>query len=228
MMGSILIIEMVRKNQYKHYDFNKNSAKEDDTRKYYEELIYKLQTELSENERRWADIHHLIVNGQGNDDILIDGDSPKKIITTVFFKNLGLNTKEINVEKKSVFVLTPFSKRESQTFTIVNKVCRDVDLKCSRGDEVYRENNILSHIVKSILQANIIIVNINGRNPNVFYELGICHAIGKPVLIISKSKNDLPFDINAKNIIFYNGDHDLEIKLKNELLKIFINKTNST
>lgn len=225
-IGVIVVIEVIRKNQYTHYDFKNKKANEDDTRKYNEELIYKLQTELSENARRWKDIHHLIVNGQGNNDILLEDGSPKKLISTAFFENLGLNIKEISIERKSVFVLTPFSKREANTFTIINKVCREVDLKCSRGDEVYHEGNILSHIVMSILQANIVIVNINGRNPNVFYELGICHAIGKPVLIISKSKGNLPFDINAKNIIFYNGEHDLESKLKNELLKIFINIIN--
>lgn len=81
---------------------------------------------------------------------------------------------------------------------------------------------LLTHIITSILQSNIIIANINGRNPNVFYELGICHAIGKSVILILQSKKELPFDVINKNIIFYKNLDDLKFLLKSELLKIFI------
>lgn len=218
MMFTVTLLVMERMKKKRDKD---KSEKIDSSREYYEELLYKMQNELTENKRRWKDLNHLIVNGQEGKKLV--PDTYFEYGNTSFLKNLGIDIEDIEIEKKSVFVLTPFLKEEDETFGIIKRVCNDVDLKCSRGDEIFRDNNILSHVVLSILQSNIIIANINGRNPNVFYELGISHAIGKPVILISKTMNDVPFDINGKNIIFYNKAIDLQTKLKDELLKIFIN-----
>ena len=59
------------------------------------------------------------------------------------------------------------------------------------------------------------IANISGRNPNVFYELGLAHALGKPVIIVSESLSDIPFDINSSRILAFDDEKDLETKLKN-------------
>ena len=67
---------------------------------------------------------------------------------------------------------------------------------------MHRDKDIFTHIITPILQSYIIIVNINGRNPNVFYVLGICHALGKSVILISQSKKELPFDIIDKILFF--------------------------
>lgn len=217
-IGVVLTGEQVKKNR--HTDYNER-AQIDNYRKYFEDRIYKLQEELAANERRWSDVNHLIINGQrsikpfGNDEA-------NSYPPTTFFENLGIDVNKVYVDHKSVFVLTPFSDDGTKTFNIIKNICGEVDIKCSRGDEVNRQGNILSHIVLSILQSNIIIANINGRNPNVFYELGICHTLGKPVIIISNIKDNPPFDINAKNIIFYKDSNDLQFQLRSELLKIYI------
>lgn len=223
-IAMILTMEYVRKNRYTRYNDKETSVRLDKAREYYEEMLYKLQNELMENERRWKDVNHIIVSGQSDGQIVLDTEKKPSVIS--FLENLGIDLGKIEVEKKSVFVLTPFLNEEADTFTAIKKVCGDVNLSCTRGDEVYRDKNILSHIVTSILQSKIIIANINGRNPNVFYELGICHAIGKPVILISQTKSDLPFDINGKNIVFYNDLAELQVLLKNELLKIFISGEN--
>lgn len=224
-IGIIITVEQVRKNRFsqRKSEYELRSKIEiDEYRRFYEEKIYSLQKELMANERRWKDVNHLIISGQSGSNTLSDNPSNNSLSPTKFFRNIGIDPDEIIVEKKSVFVLTPFSTEGTKTFDVIKKVCGEVDLKCSRGDEVFRNNNILSHIIASILQANIIIANIDGRNPNVFYELGICHTIGKAVIIISNMNDKLPFDINAKNIIFYTDSTDLQLQLRSELLKIFI------
>ena len=227
MIAIILTMEQVKKNMHirrKEELEIRNNAEMDDYRRYFEEKIYALQKELLANERRWVDANHLVVSGQSDEAIVPDYLSNSIPSPTKFFKSLGISVDEIIISKKTVFVLTPFSSEGTQTFEIIRKICNDVDLKCSRGDEIRYNDNILSHIVKSILQANIVIANVDGRNPNVFYELGICHAIGKPIIIISNInvKGKLPFDINAKSIIFYKDTSDLQYQLRNELLKAFI------
>lgn len=228
----VLTMEYIKKNQYmrrKNERDEMNVARIDSYREYFEDKIYTLQKELLANERRWADVNHLIVSGQTSNKISPNNSLNDIQFSSSFFKTLGISADQLILEKKSVFVLTPFSDEGTQTYDIIKKICGDVDLKCSRGDEIYHNDNILSHIIRSILQANIIIANVDGRNPNVFYELGICHVIGKPVIIVSHlgTTKDLPFDIKAKNIIFYSDKNDLQIQLKNELLKAFIGDVNN-
>lgn len=192
----------------------------DESRDYFEKRIYDLQEKLLNNEKRWNKINHLILDAQSN--VIDKSIKENDFIDLPFFSKLGIDYQGIILDPKFVFVLTPYIREEEQTYKIIKNVCMDVGLKCSRGDEVFRDNNILSHIVSEILKSKIVIVNINGRNPNVFYELGICHTIGKKVILISENKDNIPFDIINKNIVFYKDDEELASRLKNELLKIFI------
>lgn len=191
-------------------------------RQYYEELLYNLQKRMSENEKRWTEINHLIVSGQKG--INLNWNERNFVLDIPFFKGIGITEDDVAIEKTSIFVLTPFLSKEEKTYQTVQQECSNIGLICRRGDEEYRENDLLSHIVKGILKSRAVIVNINGRNPNVFYELGICHAIGKPVIIITSLNNedDIPFDVKGKNIVFYRDLEELKLKLRSELLKLFI------
>lgn len=227
MYAILIIIFLLRKSntsQRRNKDLDSMIAYER-MRDYYEARIYRLQTELASNEHRWQDINHLVVNGQ--DVPLSPHSAEEPLISDRFFKNMEIDTSKIEVEKNFVFVLTPFSEEEKSTFSAIKEICGNAGLKCMRGDETHREGNLLRHIVTYILECDIIIANINGRNPNVFYELGICHSIGKPVIMISnfKFKDTLPFDVSGKNIVFYDNLEDLQEQLKNELLKLYIHKT---
>ncbi|MBK8089395.1 MAG: hypothetical protein IPK31_16460 [Chitinophagaceae bacterium] len=97
-------------------------------------------------------------------------------------------------------------------------------MRCERGDEKFYRGDIFSQILKSIVKANLIIANINGRNANVLYELGIAQALDKPTIFIAKSVEDIPLDIKSKRFIIYKSDLDLERLLKAELLRIFVEK----
>lgn len=218
----IIILNQLNKNREFRQKYESRKIGYDRYREYYEKELYKLQNELVENQRRWEDVNNLIVSGQ--QDSLIENNTIQQL-PEVFLKRFGINLSDLEYNDKSVFVLTPFLEREFDTYNTIKEVCTEVNLSCSRGDETYRDKDLLMHIITSIAESSIIIANINGRNPNVFYELGICHSIGKPVILVSNNKKDLPFDIQNKNIIFYNNKIDLNSKLKSELLRIFIDKS---
>jgi hypothetical protein len=61
----------------------------------------------------------------------------------------------------------------------------------------------MSDIWAAICAARIVIADCTGRNPNVFYEIGIAHAVGKPVVLITQDVNDIPFDISHIRYIIY-------------------------
>ena len=54
-----------------------------------------------------------------------------------------------------------------------------------------------------IIRSRFIVADCTGRNPNVFYEIGIAHTIGKPVIAITQSTTDVPFDLTHRRYIEY-------------------------
>ena len=74
-------------------------------------------------------------------------------------------------------------------------------------------------IWENILRADLIIADLTGRNPNVFYELGYAHALHKNTVLITQSIDDVPFDLRHRQMIKYfataKGYKDLNESLKN-------------
>jgi hypothetical protein len=89
-----------------------------------------------------------------------------------------------------------------------------------RGDEEFIRGDVLPHILKYICKAAVVIANIDGRNANVFYELGIAHAMDKSTLLVSKTVEDFPIDVQSKKIIIYKHLRELSSLLKDELLRL--------
>lgn len=72
-----------------------------------------------------------------------------------------------------------------------------------RADEIYGTKSIIEDIFEEIYKAKLIVADVSHKNPNVNYELGVAHALNKPVIIISSSMNDVPFDYRHRRIIIY-------------------------
>ncbi|PCD05698.1 hypothetical protein CMV16_21955 [Peribacillus simplex] len=210
------------KKEKERYDYEKKQVHLDDMRNYYESKMFELDKKLSADPIRWKETNHLVLNG--NETSLNSKNINSNItVASNFLLNHGLSSDDLNVDKKSVFVLTSFIDSEKPVYKEIKAICDDVGLNCSRSDEEYISSDILPHILRKISQARLIIANIDGRNPNVYYELGIAHALDKPTILISKSLNDIPFDLKSKNIIFYQNFRELRQKLNTELIKTIIN-----
>jgi nucleoside 2-deoxyribosyltransferase len=76
-----------------------------------------------------------------------------------------------------------------------------VDAK--RADEVYGPGVIIADIVKQIVESKLIIAEITPANPNVYYEIGYAHALGKPTILIAEKATELPFDVSPFRVLFY-------------------------
>lgn len=72
-----------------------------------------------------------------------------------------------------------------------------------RADEIYTPTEIIKDIWAAINNAKVIIAELTTRNPNVMYELGLSHALNKPVVMISQSTDDIPFDLRSLRCILY-------------------------
>lgn len=81
---------------------------------------------------------------------------------------------------------------------------------CKRGDEKILTVPLLDKVVSYIQEADVVIADCTGRNPNVFYELGIAHTLKKDVILITNDPIDeAPSDIRAFEFIRYSLDDHL-------------------
>jgi hypothetical protein len=115
------------------------------------------------------------------------------------------------------FIVMPFSKEFDAVYGQgIRPACVAANLTCARVDEQVFLDHILSRIYTEVAAADLVIADLSGRNPNVFYEVGYAHALGKRVVLLAQSIAEVPFDLNHYPNIVY-GD-DLEF-LRTELTK---------
>jgi nucleoside 2-deoxyribosyltransferase len=228
-IGFILAISLIvirkksERTSFERYDNKTRMVELDYFRKNLERQQYEISRKLEENEKRWNDINHLIISSQNKLNENINRDNDFRL--NDFLKNANINEKNINeIDDSLVFVLTPFNERFIKSYESILDVCSKYGLRCLRGDERFVEGDIFPQIMKHIVNAKIIIANITGRNPNVFYELGIAHALNKPTIIISENLSDATFDIQSKNILLFKSQKELIEKLESTIVKLSLNK----
>ena len=95
-------------------------------------------------------------------------------------------------------------------------------IKVQPWNEQFIRGGVLSHILKELTSASIVIANIDGRNPNVYYELGIAHALDKDVILISSSVEEVPFDLKSQRLIVWKHPAELEKELNTTLTRILV------
>jgi hypothetical protein len=112
------------------------------------------------------------------------------------------------------FVLMPFASQFTTIYSSLKEVIVNAKMHCYRADEIFKPTAIVNTIKEMIIRSNIIIADLTGRNPNVFYELGYAHALGKNTILITQNSDDVPFDITHRQYILYISPEDLRIKIE--------------
>jgi hypothetical protein len=106
--------------------------------------------------------------------------------------------------KRDLFVLMPFSEALRPVYEDhIKKVCAEIGLTVARADDFFSAHSVMTDVWSGILFAGAIIADCTGRNPNVFYEIGLAHVLGKPVVLITQSTDDVPFDVRHIRFIQY-------------------------
>lgn len=130
---------------------------------------------------------------------------------------------------RSCFVLMPFDKLFDELYQEVLKEClEENNFSVIRADELYGSKPIMEDILRHIESSEIVVADLTGRNPNVFYELGIAHS-RKPnnnVIIITQNLDDVPFDLRPFRVIQYqptiSGAKALAKQLKNTIMEFWL------
>jgi nucleoside 2-deoxyribosyltransferase len=109
------------------------------------------------------------------------------------------------------FVISPIGPTDSDIRRQADKVLKHIirksleplGFKVIRADAISEPGTINLQVMKRIVDSEIVVADLTGTNPNVMYELAIRHAIGKPVILLLKSSEKIPFDIATERTIFY-------------------------
>ncbi|KAB5489516.1 hypothetical protein [Flagellimonas hadalis] len=109
-----------------------------------------------------------------------------------------------NKERPNCFIIMPFGGWFDKYFSdIYVPAIEKAGFEAKRADDLYRPGNIVNDIWNYTKNANVILADLTNKNPNVFYELGLAHAITKPAILITASMEDVPFDLRSLRVIVY-------------------------
>lgn len=106
--------------------------------------------------------------------------------------------------KPFCFVLMPFDASFNDIYEFgIKGACTDAGIYCERVDEQVFFGSMLERIYSQISRADLLVADMTGKNPNVFYEVGYAHALGKNVVLLTSVAQDIPFDLKHFPHIVY-------------------------
>lgn len=111
----------------------------------------------------------------------------------------GLSVKSTD----SCFVMMPFALPLGNHYSLIYEpAIKKAGLRPVRADDdIFATGKIIDQVWAGINTASVLVAELTTRNPNVFYELGLAHALRKPVVLISSNEEDVPFDVRHIRIL---------------------------
>ncbi|MDW7695902.1 hypothetical protein R9C00_25520 [Flammeovirgaceae bacterium SG7u.111] len=133
-------------------------------------------------------------------------------------------TPNFKINQRSIFVIMPFTTPLTDIYINIIKPSvenNEMGLVCQRADDFKTNKSIMQDIWKGICEAKVIIADLTELNPNVMYELGIAHTVGKETILIYQKQEDkevnFPFDLAHIRRIEYTDSAIGAKKLETEL-----------
>ncbi len=141
----------------------------------------------------------------------------------------------INSEKaaysapNTAFILMAMDKSKpdlEDTNETIKEVCRKFGIEAKRADDFEHSERITDVILNEISSSEFIIADLTGERPNVYYEIGFAHALGKRPILYRKENTKLHFDLSVHNVPEYKNNKELKELLSNRLEAILGRKPN--
>ena len=119
--------------------------------------------------------------------------------------------------EKKCFVIAPIGEPESETRKrsdqilkhVISPALQECGYTATRADQISEPGMITSQVIQHIVDDELVVADLTDRNPNVFYELAIRHAIRKPLVQLIKKGEQIPFDVAGTRTI-HMDHHDLD------------------
>jgi hypothetical protein len=117
------------------------------------------------------------------------------------------------VEPSLASAMMPFSADFDLVYESIRQAATGAGFRCRRADDIWENAAIIQDVVSLIDRSRIVVCDCSNRNPNVFYEAGIAHTLGREVILISQNEQDLPFDLRHLRYIRYLDNNEGRVAL---------------
>lgn len=165
----------------------------------------------------------LFVDGDSNPTISYSDPSPLPGATVgvaawrsnVLFGNL----KATKVSPK-VFVVMDFAPGLREVYEVIKSASEQAGFECFREDDVHlpmNEGVIIHDIQRNLNQSRVVLAEVSSQNPNVYYEIGFAHALGKHVILLAERRAPVHFNIQGYQRILYSNEIGGQSQLAHEL-----------
>ena len=165
----------------------------------------------------------------GSINTLLRNQSIKKIDRGIYKINQNFGGKTF---MKTCFVVSPIGDVGSEIRInadklfkyIISPVCKSCGFEPVRVDQINDSDSITQTIIDKLLSSELVIADISGHNPNVFYEMGYRKCTDKPIIHLKKKGESIPFDVNTVRTFEYDlTDLDMVTATKDRLEQVIRN-----
>lgn len=144
-------------------------------------------------------------------------------LTEINLERIGLRPifkrKKFNIKRDFVFYVGPFSEEYTNIYNnYIYSPIKGSGLRIQRADEIFGTMPVMDDIWNILNESSIVIAEVTGRNPNVMYEIGMAHTVGKKVIIITQNSEDIPFDLRHHRYIVYKNSKESLPALQSKLI----------
>ena len=117
-----------------------------------------------------------------------------------------------------IFVVMPFDAALMPVWEDhIKPAVSALGLSAARADDFFTSHAVMTDVWAAIYNARLVVADCTGRNPNVFYEIGLAHVVGRPVIMVTQNEEDVPFDVRHYRYVRYTftprGMQDFETQL---------------
>mgnify|MGYP005764794449 CR=1 FL=1 len=185
---------------------------------YESNAFYVLKKMIDANPDNYRIVKSFIT-GEREDSVNIS--STDTIGRTISFAPNIFTVPDEEVDGNLVSVMMPFSTELMPVYETIKSAANNVGFNCLRADDIWEDSTIIQDIFSLIFKSYIIVCDFSGKNPNVFYEAGIAHTLGKHVIPLTQSRYDIPFDLQHHRYVQYLNNNEGRKKMETDLIMRF-------
>lgn len=124
----------------------------------------------------------------------------------IYFTPSVFEIPSTDAESDLLSVMMPFDAGFTAVHAAVVEAGKRNGMRCQRADDIWQHTAVIQDIFSLIFRSFIVVCDFSGKNPNVFYEAGIAHTLGKHVIPITQHGDDIPFDLRAHRYLHYHNN----------------------
>lgn len=121
------------------------------------------------------------------------------------------------IQDDLVSVMMPFDAGFTPVYQAIQAAASAAGMECSRADDMWEDSVVVQDIFNLIFRSRIVVVDFTGKNPNVMYETGIAHTLGKKVVPLTQIIDHIPFDLRHHRALTYHPNSQGLAKLSSDL-----------